>query len=119
MDPIVVLITGMCVVFLGIVVLICIVKLMSLGCAVFKHKDKNAGAVSGNRVGAAQSRSNRTELNRPSAAGAHTAVATAGAASVAMPAEKRRELIAVISASIAETMGTNAAGIRIKSIKKL
>ena len=33
--------------------------------------------------------------------------------------ESRRELIAVISAAIAETIGTDAAGLRIKSIKKI
>ena len=32
---------------------------------------------------------------------------------------ENRELIAVISAAIAETIGTDAAGLRIKSIKKI
>lgn len=118
MDPIVVLITGMCVVFLGIVVLIGIVKLMSLGCAVFKRRDKNTGAVSSGR-NAAHAMPNRAETNK-----IRSAVTTAAAASKvsendALTPEKRRELIAVISASIAEAIGTDAAGIRIKAIKRL
>ena len=37
----------------------------------------------------------------------------------AVPAENRQELIAAISAALAETLGTDITGIRILSVKKL
>ena len=81
MNTLIVPLVGLAVVFVGLVVLIAIVKLMGVIC----------GFVTGRRAETSQK----------------------------LTGESRRELIAVISAAIAETIGTDAAGLRIKSIKKI
>lgn len=95
MDTLIVPLVGLAVVFVGLIVLIAIVKLMGAIC----------GLVTGRR-------DNKTSV---SAAAAPTAADSAPE----LTGEARRELIAVISAAIAETIGTDPAGLRIKSIKKI
>lgn len=97
MDPLVVMIVGMAVVFLGLVVLIAVVKLVGLVCrALFGGKDGGAKPVKlpEERKPAAVRRSELTEA-------------------------QRGELIAAISCAIAENMGKPVSGIRIRSIRKV
>mgnify|MGYP002518326916 CR=1 FL=1 len=100
MKTLIVPLVGLAVVFVGLVVVIAIVKLMGIIC----------GLVTGRRTKATVSiPSSGTEAEKTVADGtAHK-----------LTGESRRELIAVISAAIAETIGTDAAGLRIKSIKKI
>ena len=97
MNTLIVPLVGLAVVFVGLVVLIAIVKLMGVIC----------GFVTGRRAETSGSVSSSAEK-----------VAADGNAQK-LTGESRRELIAVISAAIAETIGTDAAGLRIKSIKKI
>ena len=99
MNTLIVPLVGLAVVFVGLVVLIAIVKLMGVIC----------GFVAGRRAETSGSVSSRIEAEK---------VAADGNAQK-LTGESRRELIAVISAAIAETIGTDAAGLRIKSIKKI
>lgn len=100
MNTLIVPLVGLAVVFVGLVVLIAIVKLMSAIC----------GLITGRRTEASGSvSSSDTEAER----------VTADGNAQKLTGESRRELIAVISAAIAETIGTDAAGLRIKSIKKI
>ena len=96
MDPFVVMIVGMAVVFLGLVILIGIVKLVSVICkAVFGEKKQTGTAAPKTRAhNAPVAASNLTEA-------------------------QRGELIAAISAAIAENMGKPVSGIRIRSIRKV
>ena len=94
MNTLIVPLVGLAVVFVGLVGLIAIVKLMGIIC----------GFVTGRRAETSGSVSSK--------------VAADGNAQK-LTGESRRELIAVISAAIAETIGTDAAGLRIKSIKKI
>lgn len=95
-DPSIALVIGMGlgVVFVG---LICIIILCYLMSAVIK-------ALKGN------------EQSAPAAPAAPVAVAPAPAQA---PIENRQELIAAVSAVIAEELGTDVSAIRIKSIKKI
>lgn len=100
MNTLIVPLVGLAVVFVGLVVLIAIVKLMGVICGfVTGRRAETSGSVS----------SSGTEAEK---------VATDGNVQK-LTGESRRELIAVISAAIAETIGTDAAGLRIKSIKKI
>jgi len=63
-------------------------------------------------------------INRPSSASSEPKVESApqqsvASAPVAAPIQNRQELIAAISAAIAEENGTEVSGIRILSVKKL
>ena len=99
MNTLIVPLVGLAVVFVGLVVLIAIVKLMGVICGfVTGRRAENSGSVS----------SSGTEAEKVAADG-----------NAQLTGESRRELIAVISAAIAETIGTDAAGLRIKSIKKI
>lgn len=96
MDPFVVMIVGMAVVFLGLVILIGIVKLVSIICrAVFGEKKQTGTPAPTTR-----------SSNAPVAASQLTEA-------------QRGELIAAISAAIAENMGKPVSGIRIRSIRKV
>ena len=95
MNTLIVPLVGLAVVFVGLVVLIAIVKLMGVICGfVIGRRAETSGSVSSSRI---EADGNAQKLT----------------------GESRRELIAVISAAIAETIGTDAAGLRIKSIKKI
>lgn len=99
MNTLIVPLVGLAVVFVGLVVLIAIVKLMGVICGfVTGRRAETSGSVSSSDIEAEK-------------------VAADGNAQK-LTGESRRELIAVISAAIAETIGTDAAGLRIKSIKK-
>lgn len=100
MNTLIVPLVGLAVVFVGLVVLIAIVKLMGVICGfVTGGRAETSGSVSSSDIEAEK-------------------VAADGNAQK-LTGESRRELIAVISAAIAETIGTDAAGLRIKSIKKI
>ncbi len=100
MNTLIVPLVGLAVVFVGLVVLIAIVKLMGVICGfVTGRRAETSGSVSSSGIEAEK-------------------VAADGNAQK-LTGESRRELIAVISAAIAETIGTDAAGLRIKSIKKI
>lgn len=100
MNTLIVPLVGLAVVFVGLVVLIAIVKLMGVICGfITGRRAETSGSVSSSGIEAEK-------------------VAADGNAQK-LTGESRRELIAVISAAIAETIGTDAAGLRIKSIKKI
>ena len=100
MDPFVVMIVGMAVVFLGLVILICIVKLVSfIYRALFGNKEAQPAKTGAN-----------SPVYSPELANASLCV---------LSDEQRRETVAAISAAIAEAMGKPVSGIRIHSIKKI
>ena len=93
-----VVLMGMGIVFVG---LICIVLLCSLMSKVVKILEK---------------------MNESAPAPAVASVAAPAAAPVAAvqaPVENRQELVAAISAALAEELGTDVSGIRILSLKKV
>lgn len=91
MNTLIVPLVGLAVVFVGLVVLIAIVKLMGVICGfVTGRRAETSGSVSSSGIEAEK-------------------VAADGNAQK-LTGESRRELIAVISAAIAETIGTDAAG---------
>ncbi len=102
MDPLVVMIVGMAVVFLGLIILIGVVKLVSL---IYR-------AVVG-----------KSEVNIPATALNQPVYSPSKAARELAPSqltdEQRRETVAAISAAIAEAMGKPVSGIRIRSIRKI
>lgn len=90
MNTLIVPLVGLAVVFVGLVVLIAIVKLMGVICGfVTGRRAETSGSVSSSGIEAEK-------------------VAADGNAQK-LTGESRRELIAVISAAIAETIGTDAA----------
>ena len=91
-----VVIMGMGIVFVG---LICIVLLCSLMSKVVKILDK------------------MTAVSEPAAVPAPTAVSAPAA--VQEPIANRQELVAAISAALAEELGTDVSAIRILSLKKV
>ena len=91
-----VVIMGMGIVFVG---LICIVLLCSLMSKVVKILEK------------------MTAVSEPAAAPAPTAVSAPAA--VQEPIANRQELVAAISAALAEELGTDVSAIRILSLKKV
>ncbi len=93
-----VVLMGIGIVFVG---LICIVLLCSLMSKVVKILEKMSGSESA-----------------PAAPVATPAAAPAPAA-VQAPVENRQELVAAISAALAEELGTDVSGIRILSLKKV
>ena len=95
-----VVLMGMGIVFVG---LICIVVLCSLMSKVVKILEK-------------------MNESAPAPATAQPSVAAPAAAPVAAvqaPVENRQELVAAISAALAEELGTDVSGIRILSLKKV
>ena len=92
-----VVLMGMGIVFVG---LICIVLLCSLMSKVVKILEKMSG-----------SESAAAPVAAPAAAPAPAAVQA--------PVENRQELVAAISAALAEELGTDVSGIRILSLKKV
>ena len=92
-----VVIMGMGIVFVG---LICIVLLCSIMSKVVKILEK------------------KTNVSEPAAAPAPTAV-SAPVAAVQEPIANRQELVAAISAALAEELGTDVSAIRILSLKKV
>lgn len=101
-DSLVVMIVGMAVVFLGLIILIGVVKLISL---IYR------AVVGKNEVDIPAS-----ALNQPVYS---PAKANAQLAPSALTDAQRRETVVAISAAIAEAMGKPVLGIRIKSIKKI
>lgn len=98
MDPLIVMIVGMAVVFLGLVVLIGVVKLVSSICrAIFGEKKKDDGKEP--ETGRNNDHDKVTKSNLTDA--------------------QRGEIIAAVSAAIAENMGKPVSGIRIRSIRKV
>ena len=95
----VVVMMGMGIVFVG---LICIVLLCSLMSKVVKVLEKMSGSES-----------------TPAASVATPAAAPAPMAAASAPVENRQELVAAISAALAEELGTDVSGIRILSLKKV
>lgn len=93
-----VVIMGMGIVFVG---LICIVVLCSLMSKVVKILEK------------------MNESAPAPAAAPVAAPAAAPVAAVSAPVENRQELVAAISAALAEELGTDVSGIRILSLKKV
>lgn len=93
-----VVLMGMGIVFVG---LICIVILCSLMSKVVKVLEKLSGSEPVPAVAPAP------------------AAAPAPVAAVQAPIENRQELIAAISAALAEELGTDVSGIRILSLKKV
>ena len=101
-DSLVVMIVGMAVVFLGLIILIGVVKLISLIYrAVVGKKEVDIPAAALNQP-----------VYSPSKAAAQLAPSV-------LTDEQRRETVVAISAAIAEAMGKPVSGIRIKSIKKI
>ncbi|MBR0135236.1 MAG: OadG family protein [Clostridia bacterium] len=102
MDPFVVMIVGMAVVFLGIVILIGVVKLV--------------GAIVKALVGDKQPAEKKRVLN-------HRTERRTERRNTVQPSQltdaQRSELIAAISCAIAENMGKPVSGIRIRSIRKV
>ncbi|MBR4634731.1 MAG: OadG family protein [Clostridia bacterium] len=99
MDPFVVMIVGMAVVFLGLIILIGIVKLVSFFCKlVFGERKKSES---------------------PAPAVAPSRSTSSPVAASNLTEAQRGELIAAISAAIAESMGRPVSGIRIRSIRKV
>ena len=97
LDPLIVMVVGMAVVFLGLVILIAVVKLVNVICrAVFGEKTHKAAVV-------------------PENPGANVGVTRASELTDA----QRGEIIAAISTVIAESMGKPVSGIRIRSIRKV
>ena len=102
LDPLVVMIVGMAVVFLGLIILIGVVKLVSLiyrACIGKNDVDIPASA-----------------LNQPVYS---PTKAAAQLAPSQLTDEQRRETVVAVSAAIAEAMGKPVSGIRIHSIKKI
>ena len=93
-----VVLMGMGIVFVG---LICIVLLCSLMSKVVKILEK------------------MNESAPAPAAAPVAAPAAAPVAAVQAPVENRQELVAAISAALAEELGTDVSGIRILSLKKV
>ncbi len=94
-----VVLMGMGIVFVG---LICIVLLCSLMSKVVKILEKMSGSEPA-----------------PVAAPVATPAAAPAPAAVQAPVENRQELVAAISAALAEELGTDVSGIRILSLKKV
>ena len=97
LDPIIVMIVGMAVVFLGLVILIGVVKLVNLICrALFGEKKPKSSADPAPQPKQA-TREPSNELTDV----------------------QRGEIVAAISAAIAENMGKPVSGIRIRSIRRV
>ena len=96
MNPLIVLLTGMLIVFIGLICIVLIVKLMTLICSLFIGK-KNSDATA--------------NANEPSSASSE------GFISALLSREERSKLIVAISAAIGEMTGMD--NIRITSIKRL
>lgn len=94
-----VVLMGMGIVFVG---LICIVVLCYLMSQVVKILEKMSGSESA-----------------PAASMATPAAVSAPMATVQSSVENRQELVAAISAALAEELGTDVSGIRILSLKKV
>ena len=96
LDPIIVMIVGMAVVFLGLVILIGVVKLVNLACrALFGEKKPK--------------KSREPEPQKQFST----------APSKELTDAQRGEIIAAVSAAIAENMGKPVSGIRIRSIRRV
>lgn len=100
MDPFVVMVVGMAVVFLGLIILIGVVKLVGAGCRAIFGEKKAAPSTK------------QTLPPAPASKGS-------AAAPSALTDAQRGELIAAISCAIAENMGKPVSGIRIRSIRKV
>lgn len=94
---------GICTVFIG---LICIIVLVSVMSNIVRRTDRKMKASDGGASAAVS-------------AGGASANASAGRAVSAGAGEVTAELVAAVSAVIAEEMGTDASGIRIVSFKKV
>lgn len=98
MNPLIVLLIGMLIVFIGLICIVFIVKLMTLVCLCFgKNKTDNTKDKPQERTG--------------------SVVSLPKTAFVPMSSKERRKFIAAVSAALSSVMGTD--GIRITSIKRL
>lgn len=97
MDPMIVMIVGMAVVFIGLVILIGIVKLVSVVYRALSCEKKQSKQLPGTEPGKSEG----------------------GVKPSALTDKQRGEIIAAISCAIAENMGKPVSGIRIRSIRKV
>lgn len=96
MNPLIVLLTGMLIVFIGLICIVLIVKLMTLICSLFIGKKKSDATANANK---------------------HSSASSEGFISAPLSREERSKLIVAISAAIGEMTGMD--NIRITSIKRL
>lgn len=92
-----VVLMGIGTVFVGLICIVILCLIIGLFCRIGTKKEDNAARVSGVVVGADGPAANTTDLS----------------------ADKRREVIAAVSAALAEEMGTDISAIRIHSFKKI
>ncbi len=104
-ESLTVLLIGVTVVFIGLLSLIGIIYLMSFIVRLARHEER-----------APRVKKNKVVLPEPQG---FAPVPGTGPAYARLTGEKRRETVAVISAAIAESMGTDVSGIRIKSIRRV
>lgn len=98
-DPFIVMLVGMAVVFIGLIIIICVVKLVSLIYrALFVGKEEALPAANTNT---------------------NTGAALPASGTRALTDAQRGETVAAIAAAVAESLGKPVSGIRIKSIRKL
>ncbi|MBR6510383.1 MAG: OadG family protein [Clostridia bacterium] len=84
---------GVSVVFIGLISIVLLCKIVSALCSLGNNKKSSV---------------NETPTNNPPAVSA-----------VQMPIENRQEIIAAVSAAVAEELGTDISAIRILSFKKI
>lgn len=96
MNPLIVLLTGMLIVFIGLICIVLIVKLMTLICSLFIGKKKSDATANANK---------------------HSSASSEGFIAAPLSREERSKLIIAISAAIGEMTGLD--NIRIKSIKRI
>ena len=92
-----VVLMGVGTVFVGLICIVILCLIIGLFCRIGAKKENNAARVSGVVVGADGPAANTTDLSP----------------------EKRREVIAAVSAALAEELGTDISAIRIHSFKKI
>ncbi len=111
---------GMGVVFLGLICLIAIIKLMSCFVGIFRKESRSARANSGRSTARAES-SVPVSAAAGAAANARRSDVVLGGRSgeIAANGSGRRELVAAISAAVAEYAGIDANTIRIHSLHKV
>ncbi|MBR4434853.1 MAG: OadG family protein [Clostridia bacterium] len=98
-DPFIVMLVGMAVVFIGLVIIIGIVKLVSV-----IYRSLFVG---------------REEGEMPKANTGSAPAVNTGRATVELTEAQRGETVVAIAAAVAESLGKPVSGIRIKSIKKI
>lgn len=98
-DPFIVMLVGMAVVFIGLIIIIGIVKLVSvIYRALFVGKE---------------------DVEMPKANTGSSPVLANGSGAVELTEEQRSQTVVAIATAVAESLGKPVSGIRIKSIKKI